>query len=104
MMSNETHSADDALDVTQLHEGSVVTVSTRNSTYRLTIQDSEHRLASIEGGSFFSRPIVGSIEGTPFEDGPVQVGIIQGMRLEILADHRRIVTSPVRSLKVASVH
>ena len=45
------------------------------------------------------------LEGTPFEDGPVQVGIIQpGMRLEILADHRRIVTSPVRSLKVASVH
>ncbi len=105
MMSNETQSADNALDVTQLHEGSVVTVSTRNSTYRLTIRDSEHRLASIEGGQFFYKPIVGSIEGTPFEDGPVQVGIIQpGMRLEILADHRRIVTSPVRSLEVSAVH
>ena len=103
MMSNATHSTTDAVDVTQLHEGSVVTVGTRNSTYRLTIRDSEHRLASIEGGRFFEEPVVGSIEGTPFEDGPVQVGIIRpGMRLEILANNERIVTSTIRSLDVAA--
>jgi hypothetical protein len=107
MMSNQTHGhqADthdtSAIDVTQLSDGAVVEISTRNSTYRLTMQDSEHRLATIEGGQFFSHPIVGRIEGTPFEDGPIQVGVIQpGMRLEIMADNRRIVTSPVRTLDV----
>ena len=103
MTSNQTQSRGEAVDITQLDPGSVVTISTRNSTYRLTIQDSEHRLASIEGGQFFSTPVVGCIQGTPFEDGPVQIGVIQpGMRLEILADNRRILTSPVRSLDVAA--
>ena len=91
------------VDITLLSEGSVVTVGTRNSTYRLTIRDSEHRLASIEGGKFFSDPVEARIEGTPFEDGPVQVGIIQtGKRMEIVAGGQRIVTSPVRSLNVAA--
>lgn len=103
MIGNATHSTTGALDITQLHEGSVVTVGTRNSTYRLTIRDSEHRLAEIEGGQFLAEPVVGSIEGTPFEDGPIQTGIIQpGMRLEIIANNQRIVTSPVRSLDVAA--
>jgi hypothetical protein len=94
---------DERVDITQLHDGSVVTVSTRNSTYRLTIQDSEHRLAAVEGGHFFEEPVVARIEGTPFEDGPPQVGIIQpGLRMEILAGDQRIVTSPVRSLDVAA--
>ena len=91
------------VDVTRLSEGAVVTVGTRNSTYRLTIRDGEHRLASIEGGKFFSDPVVARIEGTPFEDGAVQVGIIQpGKRMEIVAGGQRIVTSPVRSLNVAA--
>lgn len=104
MMSNQTlGTATDPVDITQLSEGAVITVGTRNSTYRLTVTDGEHRLASIEGGSFFSRPIVGRIEGTPFEDGPVQVGVIQpGARLEILAADRRIVTSPIQTLNVAA--
>ena len=91
------------LDITLLSEGSVVTVKTGNSTYRLTIRDSEHRLAAVEGGSFFTDAVVARIEGTPFEDGPVQVGVIQtGRRLEILAGSQRIVTSTVRSLDVAA--
>jgi hypothetical protein len=103
MMSNATHSTPEAVDITQLHEGQVVTVGTRNSTYRLTIRDSAHRLASIEGGQFFAQPVIGSIEGTPFEDGPVRTGIIQpGRRLEIIADNQRIVTSTIRSLDVAA--
>lgn len=101
--NNASPSGEAGLDVTSLSEGSVVTVSTRNSTYRLTIQDSQHRLASIEGGLFSSTPVVGRIEGTPFEDGPIQVGVIKpGMRLEILAENQRIVTSPVRALNVAA--
>jgi hypothetical protein len=93
---------DERVDITQLHEGSIVTVGTRNSVYRLTIQDSEHRLAAIEGGHFFDEPVVARIEGTPFEDGPPEIGIIEpGKRMEILAGNQRIVTSPVRTLDVA---
>ena len=92
-----------SLDVTQLSEGSVVTVSTRNSTYRMTMCDVEHRLASIEGGALFAEPVVACIEGTPLENGDVQLGIIQpGMRLEIIADNQRIVTSPIQSFDVAA--
>lgn len=99
-----THSTDsERVDITRLHEGSVVTVSTRNSTYHLTIRDSELRLATIEGGHYFEEPVVARIEGTPFEDGPPEVGIIApGKRLEILAGDQRILTSPVRSLDVAA--
>ncbi|HEX8031554.1 MAG TPA: hypothetical protein VF491_23965 [Vicinamibacterales bacterium] len=103
-MTNDTADLNqEPLDVTQLNDGSVVTVSTRNSTYRLTMCDVEHRMASIEGGSLFAEPIVARIEGTPLENGDVQVGIIQpGMRLEIIADNQRIVTSPIQSFDVAA--
>ena len=105
MMTNETSElSQQSLDVTQLQDGSVVTVSTRNSTYRLTMCDVEHRMASVEGGSLFAEPMVARIEGTPLENGDVQVGIIQpGMRLEIVAaGNQRIVTSPIQSFDVAA--
>ena len=72
-------------------------VQTRNTSYRIVVsRDSD---IIIQGGTFFPDPTQAHIEGASLGGNLLKVGWIGvGLRMEILVQGRRIVTTAVRSI------
>jgi len=74
-------------------------VRTRNSRYRIIV--SRDTSAIVQGGRFFPDATPGRIDGSGFGGSFLKVGWIGiGLRMEIFADGRRIITSPVRDISI----
>lgn len=72
-------------------------VHTRNTCYRIVI--SRDADIVIQGGAFFPDPTHAHVEGASLGGNLLKVGWIGvGLRMEILAQGRRIVTTAVRSI------
>ena len=72
-------------------------VQTRNTSYRIVV--SRDADIVIQGGTFFPDPTHAHVEGSSLGGNLLKVGWIGvGLRLEILAEGRRIVTTAVRSI------
>ena len=72
-------------------------VHTRNTCYRIVI--SREADIVIQGGTFFPDPTRAHVEGASFGGNLLKVGWIGvGLRMEILVEGRRIVTTAVRSI------
>ncbi len=72
-------------------------VHTRNTCYRIVI--SRDADIVIQGGTFFPDPTHAHVEGASLGGNLLKVGWIGvGLRMEILAEGRRIVTTAVRSI------
>lgn len=75
-------------------------VQTRNSQYRIIISTSDAVL--VEGGQFFPCLTPAHVSGASVGGSFLKVGWIGvGLRMEILVDGRRIVTSPVLDISAA---
>jgi hypothetical protein len=75
-------------------------VETRNTRYRIVVSRDADIL--IQGGAFFPDPTHAHVEGASLGGNLLKVGWIGvGLRMEILAEGRRIVTTAVRSITVA---
>jgi hypothetical protein len=73
-------------------------VRTRNSEYRIIVSSGDAVL--VEGGHFFPCLTEARFSGASVGGSFLKVGWIGiGLRMEILADGRRIVTSPVRDIR-----
>lgn len=73
-------------------------VRTRNSEYRIVVSSGDEVL--VEGGQFFPCLTEARFSGASVGGSFLKVGWIGiGLRMEILADGRRIVTSPVRDIR-----
>lgn len=84
----------------QLDPLTELTVETRNTRYRIVVSHDADIL--IQGGSFFPDPTHAHVEGSSLGGNLLKVGWIGvGLRMEILAQGRRIVTTAVRSILVA---
>ena len=84
----------DLAPMTTLH------VNTRNSTYRIIVSAGDAVL--VEGGEFFPALTPAHFSGASVGGSFLKVGWIGiGLRMEILVDGRRIVTSPVRDISTA---
>jgi hypothetical protein len=84
----------DLAPMTTLH------VQTRNSQYRIIISTSDAVL--VEGGQFFPCLTPAHVSGASVGGSFLKVGWIGvGLRMEILVDGRRIVTSPVLDISAA---
>jgi len=83
-----------------------IVVRTQNSRYRILITDGT--AAIVRGGAFFPEPAPARIDGSSFGGTLLKVGWIGiGLRMEIFANGRRIITSPVRDVTLersGSVH
>lgn len=84
-----------------LNSFDTVLLQTQNSEYRILLLDPNTGRALIEGGAHFVEPsealLMGSIlRGCEFKNGAICVG----SRLEIWADDKIFVTSPIKSLGV----
>jgi hypothetical protein len=74
-------------------------VETRNTRYRIVISHDADIL--VQGGVFFPDPTQAHVEGASLGGNLLKVGWIGvGLRMEILAQGRRIVTTAVRSITV----
>ena len=81
----------------QLEPLTELVIQTRNTSYRLVV--SRDADIVIQGGTFFPDPTRAHVEGSSLGGNLLKVGWIGvGLRMEILAEGRRIVTTPVRSI------
>lgn len=73
---------------------------TQNSFYRLTLLDPHESKAIVQGGRFFSEPSDVHFCGSSYGGTLLKMSWIGiGMRLELLSEGRRIITSPVISVE-----
>ena len=87
--------------LTRLEPWSRLVVQTHNTAYHLTILEPSESRVLVQGGHYFTEPTEAVLFGSSFGGSLLKVRWIGcGMRMEISADDRKIVTSPVRSVEV----
>ena len=80
--------------------GTLVTLHTRNTCYRLVVIDGSERRVQISGGKLFPENTDVELIGAIDDDG-VKVGwIVQGFQLELLTERGPVLTSTVESVDV----
>ena len=95
---------DDGLSIESLDVGTCLIVCTCNSEYRLIVLDGMRRSILVQGGLLLPTATQACLQGASVGGSFVRTGWIGvGLRLEILVDRKRIVTSRVRSVTVESV-
>jgi len=80
--------------------GTLVTLHTRNTCYRLVVIDGSERRVEISGGKLFPESTAAELIGAIDDEG-VKVGwIVEGFQLELLTERGPVLTSTVESLDV----
>jgi hypothetical protein len=81
--------------------GTMVTVRTRNTLYRLTVVDGPTRQISISGGRLFPQStdvqLLGALDG---EEGVKAGWIAEGLQLQLMTTYGPVITSIVESVEV----
>jgi hypothetical protein len=81
--------------------GTIVTVHTRNTLYRLTVVDGPARQISICGGRLFHRntdvQLLGALDG---DEGVKKGWIVEGLQLQLMTSAGPVITSVVESVDV----
>jgi hypothetical protein len=90
-----------SIDVRSLPPGTLVTVHTHNSRYRLIKMDGTELSVLVQGGRLFPDLAEGRVDGSTFGGNLLHVGSIDvGLFLELSVARERVVTSRVRSISV----
>jgi hypothetical protein len=94
------HTADTCgIDLRDVEPLTTVIIRTRNSQYRMIVTHGTSVV--VQGGQFFPDAVPGRVDGSGFGGSLLKIGWIGiGLRMEILAGDRRIVTSPVRDISI----
>jgi hypothetical protein len=80
--------------------GTVLTLNTRNTCYRLMVVNGSERRVTITGGKLFQESTEAELIGA-VDDESVKVGwVIEGFQLELLTDRGPVLTSTVESVDV----
>ena len=80
--------------------GTLVTLHTRNTCYRLVVVDGSERRVQISGGKLFPENTEAELIGATDDEG-VKVGwIVEGFQLELLTNRGPVLTSTVESVDV----
>jgi hypothetical protein len=80
--------------------GTLVSLHTRNTCYRLVVIDGSERRVQISGGKLFPENTDAELIGAIDDEG-VKVGwIVQGFQLELLTERGPVLTSAVESVDV----
>ena len=93
------------VDITELEPLSVLYIKTVKSAYRVIVQQPWKRYALLEGGGCFPSATKVSVSGASLGGSFLKVGWIGlGLCLELHCGDTRIITSPVREIRIASDH
>lgn len=80
--------------------GTVITLHTRNTCYRLEVINGSERRVTITGGKLFPESTEAELIGATDDEG-VKVGwIVEGFQLELLTGRGPVLTSAVESVDV----
>ena len=97
-------SCDEGLTVESLEPGTVLTVRTDNSEYRVTVVDGARHEVLIEGGSMFPQAVAAVLQGASAGGSLVKTGWISvGLRMELFVDSHWVMTSPVRYISITCI-
>ena len=97
----ETRSAaTDGIQVNELAQDDVLSITTTNNTYHVTVIDPETAKVRVRGGNFFPTDTLAQIAGSVFNSSIKPFGIYIGYSIEFFVNTRRVRTSPVRVIRV----
>ena len=78
-----------------------IQAQTVNNVYEIFLLDPESGRALVRGGKYFAEPTEATVNGSTFGGSVLKMGWLGvGLRIEIRANGKRTVTSPVQSLRV----
>jgi hypothetical protein len=93
----QSAAAGDGVSLRDLEPLTTLIVHTRNTIYRIIV--SRNSAILVQGGQFFPDATVANLDGSSAGGSFLKIAWIGvGMRMEISAGDRRIVTSPVRAI------
>ena len=93
----------DGIQIDRMNDLETIVVRTRNSTYEITIIDGGDGDVVVRGGQFFPQLTPAHLSGATLGGSFLKLrGIYLGFSMEFLHEDRRIVTSPVQSIGLAS--
>ena len=96
-MMRSTCEGIEGVHLRQLTPFTTLLVQTTNSLYRIVVTDGDR--VYVQGGEFFPNPVSAYIDGSRVGLGALKLGwIAVGLAMEIQAEGRRVVTSPVRAI------
>lgn len=92
-------SARDGVSLRDLDPLTTLLVRTQNSVYRIIVIEGPSVL--VQGGHFFPQASAAHLSGSGFGGSMLKLGWVGvGLCMEICPDGQRIVTSPVRTIKI----
>jgi len=92
--------ATDGIQVNELAQDDVLSITTANNTYHLTVIDPETAQVRVRGGDFFRNDTLAQIAGSSLNSSIKPFGIYIGYSIEFFVHARRVRTSPVRVIRV----
>ena len=98
-----TSTATDGIQVNELAQDDMLSITTANDTYHLTVIDPETAQVRVRGGDFFRNDTLAQVAGSSFNSSIKPFGIYIGYSIEFFVHARRIRTSPVRVIRVLAV-
>ena len=89
----------DGVQIDRMADLEGLIVQTRNRTYEITIISGSEGEVLVRGGQYFSQKTAAHLSGASFGGSFLKLrGIYVGLKMEILSNGRRIITSPVLSI------
>ena len=90
----------DSIQVNELGRDDVLSITTTNSTYHLTVIDPDTAQVRVCGGSFFPNDTLAQVAGSSSSSSVKPLGIYVGYSIEFFVQAMRVRTSPVRVIRV----
>jgi hypothetical protein len=89
----------DGLQIDQMDDLETLVITTRNSTYEITVICGRDGDILVRGGAFFPEKTAAHLSGASLGGSFLKIrGIYLGLNMEILHEGRSIITSPVQSI------
>ena len=92
--------ATDGIQVSELAQNDVLSITTANSSYLVTVIDPESAQVRVRGGSFFPSDTIAQIAGSSLNSSIKPFGVYVGHSIEFFVHAMRVKTSPVRTIRV----
>jgi len=89
-----------SVDLQSLPDGTVLTMHTRNTCYRMLVLDGWARRVQITGGRLFADTTEAEVVGAKGEEGVRHGAIVEGLQLELSTRHGPVITSMVETVAV----
>ena len=96
----DTRSATDGIQVNELAQDDVLSITTTNNTYQVTVIDPETAKVRVRGGDVFRTDTIAHIAGSSLNSSIKPFGIYIGYSIEFFVHARRVRTSPVQVIRV----